>query len=97
MRLKSEIKIFIKDLASRLFPDSDIYLFGSRVDDNKKGGDIDILLISDRKIDRKKIREFKIIFYKEFGWQKIDLVNFTRNEESNFKRLILKNAQAIDT
>ena len=44
MRLKqNEIKI-IKDTILNIFKDSTIYLFGSRVDDTKKGGDIDIFV-----------------------------------------------------
>ena len=46
MRLTSkEIKI-IKNSIAKIFPKSDIYLFGSRVDDNKIGGDIDLYIIS---------------------------------------------------
>jgi predicted nucleotidyltransferase len=95
MRLKQEIIHFIKNTAELLFPDTEVYLFGSRLFDNKKGGDIDILLLSEKKIESKKIRNFKIAFYKRFGWQKIDLVNFTRTEESTFKKLILTEAHRI--
>ena len=43
MRLtQKEIEI-IKNTINRYIKDSKIYLFGSRLDDNKKGGDIDIL------------------------------------------------------
>lgn len=95
MRLKPEIKAFIKETTHHLFPNADVYLFGSRVKDNARGGDIDILLLTDIKIDTKQLRNFRISFYKKFGWQKIDLVNFTKNESSAFKKLILKNALAL--
>ena len=95
MRLKPEIQLFIRETAANLFPDTDIYLFGSRVNDQLKGGDIDLLLLSENKLNSKKIRQFRIAFFKKFGWQKLDLVNFTKMEESNFKRLILKDAQAL--
>ena len=86
---------FIRETASNLFPGSDIYLFGSRLDDKAKGGDIDLLILSENKIDNKKLREFRIKFYKTFGWQKIDLVNFTRSDNSTFKKLISKDLQPV--
>ena len=95
MRLKPEIKTFIKETARNLFPDAKIYLFGSRLNDNARGGDIDILLLTNNKIETKKIRAFRISFYKKFGWQKIDLVNFLHNETSTFKDLILMEAQML--
>jgi predicted nucleotidyltransferase len=44
---KSEIEI-IKTSILKTLPNSKIYLFGSRVDDNKRGGDIDIFVEADR-------------------------------------------------
>lgn len=45
MRLKrSEITI-IKQAFSDVFTKGSLYLFGSRVDDNKRGGDIDLYII----------------------------------------------------
>ena len=95
MRLKPEIKDFIKETSSKLFPGAEIYLFGSRLDDQGRGGDIDILILSDQKIDNKRLREFRIKFYKIFGWQKIDLVNLTKEDNSTFKKMILTSIQAI--
>lgn len=43
---KSDEQIdFLKKDVIALFPDAVVYLFGSRVDDEKKGGGIDILLV----------------------------------------------------
>ncbi len=95
MRLKPEIKKFITETAKSLFPNSEMYLFGSRLNNHSRGGDIDILILSEEKIDRKLLRKFRIEFYKKFGWQKIDLVNFTKEENSTFKQLILPNAQQL--
>lgn len=95
MRLKPEIRLFIHESASRFFPGALVYLFGSRIHDELKGGDIDLLVLSDHKIDSRKIRKFKIDFYTRFGWQKIDIVNFTHAEDSTFKRLVLTEAQRI--
>lgn len=95
MRLKPEIISFIKETSIKLFPEVEIYLFGSRLNDQELGGDIDILILSEQKIDSKKLRHFRLGFYKKFGWQKIDLVNFTKNDNSTFKKLILTSAQPI--
>ena len=91
MRLKPEIKSFIKENSIRFFPGAEIYLFGSRLNNNEKGGDIDILILSDTRIEKSKIRSFRIAFFKKFGWQKIDLVNITQKEQSTFKKIVLNN------
>lgn len=52
---------------------AELYLFGSRVDDTKKGGDIDLLIVSDE-LTKKDIRHLKIDFFKRFGEQKMDIV-----------------------
>ena len=50
MRLsKDEVKFIKKTINSIL--ESEIYIFGSRLDDNKKGGDLDIYLIPKEKED----------------------------------------------
>ena len=50
MRLsKDEVK-FIKNTINSCLK-SEIYIFGSRLDDNKKGGDLDIYLIPKEKED----------------------------------------------
>jgi len=50
-----------------------IWLFGSRTDDTKKGGDIDIAILSN-KIDRIQKYYIKYAIEEEIGLQKIDIV-----------------------
>jgi len=50
MRLRKEIAEFLREEIKKFLPDTKVYLFGSRVDYRKKGGDIDILVISSRKL-----------------------------------------------
>ncbi len=45
MRLSSKYINVIKKYFHIFFGEGDIYLFGSRVDDDKKGGDIDLYLV----------------------------------------------------
>jgi len=95
MRFPQEQADYIKNNIQRYLPKSDVYLFGSRVDDQKKGGDIDILIIADEKLKLDQKIAVKISFYKKFGEQKIDIVSFTKDEDSNFKKLILLSAQKL--
>ena len=92
MRLRKDIAAFIKTELKKIDPYSEVYLFGSRIDDKAKGGDIDILWLTNKKIAREEIRKFRIYFYKKFGWQKIDIVNFTFSEEDIFKKVAMQNA-----
>ena len=52
MRLSlTEIKAIIKSKNNSFGKSSKVYLFGSRVDDNKKGGDIDLYIIPENDIN----------------------------------------------
>lgn len=68
--------------------EADVYLFGSRVDDNKKGGDIDLLIFS-TKIARKEKRRIKTKLYDMLGEQKIDIV-VAKDLSSPFVRIAFK-------
>lgn len=73
MRLSIEQQASIKKVIQTLDNDAKIYLFGSRVDPSKRGGDIDLLVIS-KTITEKNRREIKLKLYDELGEQKIDLI-----------------------
>ena len=60
-----------------------IFLFGSRTDDLKKGGDIDILVQSD-KIGLLEIVKIKSTIFKNIPEQKIDLLVSKSNEKNHF-------------
>ncbi len=46
MRLKKQEIEIIKETITNIFGEATIYLFGSRVHHNKKGGDIDLFVIA---------------------------------------------------
>lgn len=92
MRLSEDIKLFLKENFGKFFPDAKLYLFGSRIDNEAKGGDIDIMVLSDNQLDKAIIRKIRIDFFKKFGWQKIDIVNFKTSEHTLFRQLIEKTA-----
>lgn len=55
-----------------------VTLFGSRIDDNKKGGDIDLLINCNKTISRDELYQLKLNFLiqlkKRIGDQKIDVL-----------------------
>jgi len=92
MRLSQEKIANLKGSISRILPHSDIYLFGSRVDNEEKGGDIDIMILADRTLDFREKGEIEKSFFKEFGEQKLDIVSFDYEDSSSFKDYVLQGA-----
>lgn len=88
MRLSNRYIEVIKKYFVEFFQNGEIYLFGSRVDDSKKGGDIDLYLVlkEHTNLFEKKIK-FLSRVKRELGEQKIDIVFNTDNT-----RLIEKEA-----
>jgi predicted nucleotidyltransferase len=88
MRLSVKYRQVIKKYFYEFFQNGEIYLFGSRVDDSKKGGDIDLYLVlkEHTNILEKKLK-FLSRIKRELGEQKIDIVFNTDNT-----RLIEKEA-----
>jgi len=84
IRLQQEQQLTIKKLASDFFNASKVLIFGSRADVNKKGGDIDIYIQTNKKENILKSKlSFLREFEKMFGEQKVDLLidNGTKNRE----------------
>ncbi|MCX6150747.1 MAG: nucleotidyltransferase domain-containing protein [Ignavibacteriales bacterium] len=76
MRLNEFEKGIIKNTAKEIFgEDTEIFIFGSRVDDTLKGGDIDIYLkcLNKENLLDKKIK-YLIKLEKLLGEQKIDVI-----------------------
>ena len=75
MRLTTLQHQAIKRYFLEVFKEGQIYLFGSRVDERKKGGDIDLYIrpADTKNLVRKKL-DFLIKLKREIGNQKIDVV-----------------------
>lgn len=75
MRLSEHTKTSIIAVFEQIFQKGAIYLFGSRVDDQQKGGDIDLFVVpkSLDNIANKKIA-FLVLLKQMIGEQKIDVV-----------------------
>lgn len=68
----------IKNSCQKVFDGGSIYLFGSRTDDTKKGGDVDLYIVPDEELPSFVLLEKKIDFLVQLksliGEQKIDVV-----------------------
>jgi predicted nucleotidyltransferase len=79
MRLSAKKILEIKDTGEKIFGNNiSIYLFGSRVDDTTRGGDIDLLIkLSSPKGIKNRLQlklKFLVELKKRIGEQKIDLL-----------------------
>ena len=89
MRLTKFEAETIRAIVKENIKDADVYLFGSRVDDKKKGGDIDILIISDHAVTLRMRRKIYLELEDELGEQKIDIVAANREKLVPFARLAM--------
>ena len=86
MRLTSEqIKIIKHCLYDVYGENACVYLFGSRVNDTEKGGDIDLLIEVDTKGFATFENEFKLAgaLQRALGPQKIDLISYVKGQPTN--------------
>ncbi len=88
MRLTCEQAQDIRDAVRTRDPGARIFLFGSRVDDNGRGGDIDLLVLS-RMLNNDDRRAIKIDLYRRIGHRKIDLL-LARDAAKPFVRFALE-------
>ncbi|MEI8236753.1 MAG: nucleotidyltransferase domain-containing protein [Methylococcaceae bacterium] len=91
MRLTNSQLTIIKQTVSHIFGvGALVYLFGSRVDDAKKGGDIDLYIVPEIKdnLPEKKI-QFLTALVMNLGDQKIDVI-IAKNDGSLIEKEALK-------
>ncbi len=79
MRLNNKEIAAIKEVTRDIFGENaTISLYGSRTDNNKKGGDIDLFIQCKSQISREELYQLKIKFLvqlkKHIGDQKIDVL-----------------------
>lgn len=75
MRLTAFEVNAIKQTAQEVFgPKVEVLLFGSRVDDDKKGGDIDLYIKTQADNDLEHKIKFLVSLEQKIGEQKIDVI-----------------------
>jgi len=95
MRITDQEARLLKESVWEHLPGADVYLFGSRADDTKRGGDIDVLVIGKRRLDPLERARIKRRFFRRFGEQKLDIVSFERGESAAFREVAEEHAIAL--
>ena len=95
LRLEPAERDAIRDQAETLAPGAEAYLFGSRTNPAARGGDIDVLLLTDQRLALGTIRRIRRAILERIGEQKLDIVNFTRDERHPFKDVALATAARL--
>ncbi|RKZ77464.1 MAG: nucleotidyltransferase domain-containing protein [Candidatus Parabeggiatoa sp. nov. 1] len=86
MRLSKFEQQIIKQSIYPFDKQAEIVLFGSRTNDAARGGDIDLLIISN-KIKRHQLGEIRWQLWEKLGEQKIDLVLSDKQLLDTFARV----------
>ncbi len=89
---KEEKEIIISTISSIITGALKIYLYGSRTRKNTKGGDIDILILTENPLPYETIRKIKINIFDLLPDVKIDIVSSTFTQKSPFVKLIENDA-----
>jgi predicted nucleotidyltransferase len=95
MRLTQQERKVICDSINRVDPEARILLFGSRVDDQARGGDIDLLVLSDR-LGFDDLWPIRRDILDRIGWQKLDLIiENERDGLSAIARVAMETGEAL--
>jgi len=87
LRITEFEKDVIIEAIKTIDPNAKIWLFGSRADDNKKGGDIDIGIMSE-KIGLMEEIKIKQVICDKIGEQKIDLAVSMDGHQAFFRHIV---------
>ena len=73
MRLSADEVSAIGGEIRQMDADAEVYLYGSRTDDGARGGDIDLLIVSD-KLGFRDVLRLRTRILDRIGWQQLDVV-----------------------
>ncbi|MFI5201634.1 MAG: nucleotidyltransferase domain-containing protein [Candidatus Kapaibacterium sp.] len=96
MRLTEFERKSIRDTVRQFLPNANVYLYGSRVDDSKRGGDIDLMIVDKEPVPRKTVGEIRWKLWEILGEQKIDILGEQENNLSTFARMVSFDAAPIE-
>lgn len=91
MRLSHKDALIITDTFQEYFMSGKLYLFGSRADDFKKGGDLDLYIEYDKATTfaafYSQIKHFRKQIFKKLNFYKVDVVyTYPKREERSIDK-----------
>jgi uncharacterized protein len=95
VRLRDFEVTAIKEVIKKYLPDSRVLLYGSRADDSKKGGDIDLLIYTSVEVDFTTKSRIYWEICERIGEQKIDMIFTKEDSNDSFVKLIKPTAVEI--
>jgi len=96
MRITDYEKNVIIDAVKSLDPNAEIWLFGSRADDSKKGGDIDIAIHSEKINNVMQKIQVRRFICDRIGEQKIDIVTTNSGKDRASIQRFWKSAAMLE-
>jgi len=96
MRITENEKNVIIDAVKNIDPDARLWLFGSRADDSKKGGDIDIAIFSEE-INNDVMKKIQVrrFICNRIGEQSIDIITSSDGKEAFFRLAVEEGIKLI--
>lgn len=95
MRLNDYQRKSLREAVREFLPDARVLLYGSRTDDAKRGGDIDILVLTEQDIPLKLRLAIESRMWQKIGEQKIDVLFEKPSALSTFGELVFPEAIPI--
>jgi predicted nucleotidyltransferase len=89
MRLTELEQKSIRDTVRQFLPNAKVYLYGSRVDDAKRGGDIDLMIVDPELVPRRVITQIRDQLWQLIGEQKIDILGEKAGDLSLFAETVI--------
>lgn len=94
MRLTPAERTKIKKIVRESAPGAAVYLFGSRVRDDLRGGDIDLLIVG-KGYDPSLLRTIKIELKDALGDQRIDILWEDADASTPFGQIAMESAEPL--
>jgi len=86
MRLSKSTQKTIRETIVKFDSKAKVLLFGSRTDDSAKGGDIDLLVISEI-LNKRDLRKIKILLQDQLGMQRFDMIRTSPDLADPFAKM----------